>query len=156
MLDDEELSTRQAESRTSIAHSEFVRIRRVNLARFTIDRLVTILGKLGQEVEVSVSVHPRTRREATRAGRPPVTRFSPLFDRAKGVGLMVGAPFVPTTPRVAQKAVRSRLRSKNATDQKSSGWPRCGASSRSFIWPCPEIMLSRFTQLEQNRRRAPH
>ena len=60
VLDDEKLSTRQAEARTGVAHSEFVRIRRINLARFTIDRLMTILGRLGQEVEVSVTVHPRT------------------------------------------------------------------------------------------------
>ena len=59
ILDDERLSTRQAEARTGVAHSEFVRIRRANLGRFTIDRLMTILGRLGQEVEVSVSVHPR-------------------------------------------------------------------------------------------------
>jgi predicted XRE-type DNA-binding protein len=63
VLDDEELSTRQAEAKTGIAHSEFVRIRNANLTRFTIDRLVTILGRLGQEVELSVNVHPRTRRE---------------------------------------------------------------------------------------------
>jgi predicted XRE-type DNA-binding protein len=43
VLDAEELSTRQAEAKTGIAHSEFVRIRNVNLGRFTIDRLVTIL-----------------------------------------------------------------------------------------------------------------
>jgi predicted XRE-type DNA-binding protein len=59
VLDAEELSTRQAEAKTGIAHSEFVRIRNVNLARFTIDRLVTILGRLGQEVELTVTVHPR-------------------------------------------------------------------------------------------------
>jgi predicted XRE-type DNA-binding protein len=64
VLDAEELSTRQAEARTGIAHSEFVRIRKVNLARFTLDRLVTILGKLGQEVEISVDVHPRRQRTA--------------------------------------------------------------------------------------------
>jgi predicted XRE-type DNA-binding protein len=64
VLDAEELSTRQAETRTGIAHSEFVRIRNVNLARFTIDRLVTILGRLGQEVEFSFVVPPRARREA--------------------------------------------------------------------------------------------
>src|SRR5215469_17670300 len=61
VLDAEELSTRQAAARTGIAHSEFVRIRNVNLARFTIDRLVTILGRLGQEVELTVTVHPRSR-----------------------------------------------------------------------------------------------
>lgn len=59
VLTDEALSTRQAEARTGIAHSEFVRVRRVNLDRFTIDRLVMILSRLGQEVEVSVSVRPR-------------------------------------------------------------------------------------------------
>ena len=59
VLDADSLSTRQAEARTGIAHSEFVRIRNVNLARFTIDRLVTILGRLGQEVELSINVRPR-------------------------------------------------------------------------------------------------
>jgi predicted XRE-type DNA-binding protein len=61
VLDAEALSTRQAEAKTGIAHSEFVRIRNVSLTRFTIDRLVTILGRLGQEVELTVTVHPRTR-----------------------------------------------------------------------------------------------
>ena len=64
VLDAEELSTRQAEAQTGIAHSEFVRIRNVNLGRFTIDRLVTILGRLGQEVEFSFTVHPRAPMEA--------------------------------------------------------------------------------------------
>jgi predicted XRE-type DNA-binding protein len=68
VLDAESLSTRQAEARTGIAHSEFVRIRNVNLARFTIDRLVTILGRLGQEVELTINVRPRVPREVG-AGR---------------------------------------------------------------------------------------
>jgi predicted XRE-type DNA-binding protein len=63
VLDAEALSTRQAEARTGVAHSEFVRIRNVNLARFTIDRLVTILGRLGQEVELSINIRPRAMRE---------------------------------------------------------------------------------------------
>jgi predicted XRE-type DNA-binding protein len=62
VLDAEEPSTRQAEARTGTGHSEFVRIRNVNLGRFTIDRLVTILGRLGHEVEFSFAVHPRVRR----------------------------------------------------------------------------------------------
>ena len=53
------LSTRQAEARTGVAHTEFSRIRRANFGRFTIDRLITILYHLGQEVEVSVNVQPR-------------------------------------------------------------------------------------------------
>jgi len=64
VLDAEELTTRQAEARTGVAHSEFVRIRNVNLARFTMDRLVTNLGRLDQEVEFSFTVHPRAPREA--------------------------------------------------------------------------------------------
>lgn len=63
ILDGEGLSTRQAEARTGVAHSEFSRIRQAKFSRFTIDRLMTILGRLGQEVELSVTVHPRATRE---------------------------------------------------------------------------------------------
>ena len=59
LLDREALFTRQAEARSGVNHSEFVRIRRANLGRFTIDRLVSILGRLNQEVEVSVHTRPR-------------------------------------------------------------------------------------------------
>lgn len=60
ILADEGLSTRQAEARTGVSHSEFSRIRQAKFSRFTIDRLMTILARLGQEVELSVFVHPRT------------------------------------------------------------------------------------------------
>ncbi|MGH7059510.1 MAG: helix-turn-helix domain-containing protein [Stellaceae bacterium] len=70
ILEEEKLSTRQAEVRTGVAHSEFVRIRRINLARFTIDRLMTILGRLGQEVEVSITVHPRAPHAVPEAAHP--------------------------------------------------------------------------------------
>lgn len=59
ILDDAGLSTRQAEVRTGIAHSEFVRIRRANFDRFTIDRLMTIINRLGQQVDVAVTLSPR-------------------------------------------------------------------------------------------------
>jgi predicted XRE-type DNA-binding protein len=59
VLEAEALSTRQAEARSGVNHSEFVRIRRANLGRFTIDRLVSILERLNQEVEVSVRSRPR-------------------------------------------------------------------------------------------------
>jgi predicted XRE-type DNA-binding protein len=61
ILDKESLSTRQAEARTGISHSEFSRIRRASFARFTIDRLMMILCRLGQEVKVSITVSPRDR-----------------------------------------------------------------------------------------------
>jgi predicted XRE-type DNA-binding protein len=70
ILDKEGLSTRQAEARTGVAHTEFSRIRRANFGRFTIDRLITILHHLGQEVEVSVDVHPRARTKNLRAATP--------------------------------------------------------------------------------------
>jgi predicted XRE-type DNA-binding protein len=59
ILDDGGLSTRQAELRSGVSHSEFSRIRQAKFSRFTIDRLMAILGRLGQEVELSVTVHPR-------------------------------------------------------------------------------------------------
>jgi predicted XRE-type DNA-binding protein len=59
ILEDRQWTTRKAEEVTGISHADFSRIRRVNLGRFTLDRLMTILAKLGQEVEVSVSIRPR-------------------------------------------------------------------------------------------------
>ena len=66
ILDWEGLSTRQAEARTGVSHSEFSRIRQAKFSRFTIDRLMAILALLGQEVELSVSVRPRVDREPAR------------------------------------------------------------------------------------------
>jgi predicted XRE-type DNA-binding protein len=53
------LSTRQAEARTDIAHAEFSCIRNARLERFTFDRMLTMLDRLGQHVELSVTVTPR-------------------------------------------------------------------------------------------------
>ena len=65
ILDDEGLSTRKAQARTGVNHAEFTRIRNVQLDRFTIDRLMTVLNKLGQQVEVQVSVQPRPPKDDT-------------------------------------------------------------------------------------------
>lgn len=59
VLDESRLGVQAAEKLTGVAASEFSRIRNVKLDRFTIDRMISILGKLGQEVEVSISVKPR-------------------------------------------------------------------------------------------------
>ncbi len=59
ILDDEGLSTRKAEGRTGVSHADFTLIRNVQLDRFTIDRLMTVLNKLGQQVDVQIDVHPR-------------------------------------------------------------------------------------------------
>jgi len=58
-LDERGLSTREAEKLTGVSHSEYSRIRNARLERFTIDRLITILGKLDEDVEVSVTFQPR-------------------------------------------------------------------------------------------------
>jgi predicted XRE-type DNA-binding protein len=67
VLDDRGLSIREAHALTGIAAADFSRIRRANLGRFTIDRLMTILSRLGQEVEISVNVRPRRPRETETA-----------------------------------------------------------------------------------------
>jgi predicted XRE-type DNA-binding protein len=61
VLDERELSTRDAERLTGVAHSEFSRIRNTQLRRFTLDRLIGILGKLDDNVEVNVTISPRER-----------------------------------------------------------------------------------------------
>ena len=58
-LDAEKLTVRAAEAKTGIAAADFSRIRNVKLGRFTIDRLMTILDRLGCEVQVDVSVVKR-------------------------------------------------------------------------------------------------
>lgn len=58
VLDDEGLSTRKAEARTGVPQADYSRIRNVKLGRFTIDRLMTILNKLGRSVDVQVSIGP--------------------------------------------------------------------------------------------------
>jgi predicted XRE-type DNA-binding protein len=58
-MDKKKLSVRKAARLTGFAAADFSRIRNVKLGRFTIDRLMTMLDRLGQEVEVSVKVHPR-------------------------------------------------------------------------------------------------
>ncbi len=61
ILDDRGLTTREAEKQTGVSHSEFSRIRNAQLRRFTLDRMITILGKLDQDVEVNVTFRPRQR-----------------------------------------------------------------------------------------------
>lgn len=58
-LDERGLSTREAEKLTGVSHSEFSRIRNARLQRFTLDRMITILGKLDQNIEVKVTFRPR-------------------------------------------------------------------------------------------------
>jgi predicted XRE-type DNA-binding protein len=75
-LDERELTVRAAEELTQIAAADFSRIRNANLSRFTVDRLMTILSRLGQRVDVEVRVRPRAKSPMPRAKSPPaVSRF---------------------------------------------------------------------------------
>jgi predicted XRE-type DNA-binding protein len=56
MLDRESLTVRAAHQRTGIAAADFSRIRNADLGRFTLDRLVSIINRLGSRVEVKVKV----------------------------------------------------------------------------------------------------
>src|SRR5438874_3932470 len=58
VLDRDSLSVRAAHRRTGIAAADFSRIRNADLGRFTVDRLMTIINRLGSRVEVKVRVRP--------------------------------------------------------------------------------------------------
>jgi predicted XRE-type DNA-binding protein len=57
-LDREALTVRAAHQRTGIAAADFSRIRTADLGRFTVDRLMSVLNRLGSRVEVKVRVRP--------------------------------------------------------------------------------------------------
>lgn len=58
-LDKQALTVREAQKLTGIAAADFSRIRSADLGRFTVDRLMTIINRLGSRVEVRVSVRRR-------------------------------------------------------------------------------------------------
>jgi predicted XRE-type DNA-binding protein len=68
VLDRDGLTVRGAHARTGIAAADFSRIRNADLGRFTLDRLVSIINRLGSRVDVRVQV----------AGGPGID--SPCFD----------------------------------------------------------------------------
>jgi predicted XRE-type DNA-binding protein len=74
VLDERKLSTRDAEKLTGVSYSEFSRIRNTQLGRFTLDRMISILGKLDEDIEVSVTFRARKRGVAAvpRAGSTKV------------------------------------------------------------------------------------
>ena len=52
MLDRQSLSVRAAHAHTGIAAADFSRIRNADLGRFTLDRLVSIINRLGARGDV--------------------------------------------------------------------------------------------------------
>jgi predicted XRE-type DNA-binding protein len=66
-MDREELSVRKAEARTGIAAADFSRIRNADLERFTVDRLMSVINRLGSRIDVKVKVRRRTAEESAHA-----------------------------------------------------------------------------------------
>ena len=62
MLDRDGLTVRAAQTKTGTAAADFSRIRNADLARFTVDRLMAIIDRLGSRVEVAVKVRRSTLR----------------------------------------------------------------------------------------------
>lgn len=69
MLERDQFTVREAHARTGIAASDFSRIRNAALGRFTADRLMSIINRLGSRVEVAVKVRrfPGRARPSARA-----------------------------------------------------------------------------------------
>lgn len=57
LLDRQKLTVRAAHARTGIAAADFSRIRNADLGRFTLDRLFTIINRLGARIDVRVRLH---------------------------------------------------------------------------------------------------
>lgn len=64
VLDERHLTVRKAGNLTQIAAADFSRIRNADLKRFTVDRLMTVLSRLGQRVDIAVTVRRKRRAEA--------------------------------------------------------------------------------------------
>jgi len=82
VLERDKLSVRMAQSRTGMAAADFSRIRNANLGRFTVDRLMSVLNRLGARVDVKIRVRsakaaergasstPGLNKQAVRQARP--------------------------------------------------------------------------------------
>jgi predicted XRE-type DNA-binding protein len=55
-LDRDGLSVRKAHLRTGMAAADFSRIRHADLGRFTVDRLMATINRLGSHIEVTMKV----------------------------------------------------------------------------------------------------
>lgn len=56
LLDRDRLSVREAHRRTGVAAADFSRIRNADLGRFTVDRLMSVVNRLGSRIEIRVRV----------------------------------------------------------------------------------------------------
>jgi len=86
MLDRKHLTVRGAHDRTGIAAADFSRIRNADLGRFSVDRLMSILNRLGSRVEVKVRVR------SGHANRPSGGITLNGKQKKKGAPLSAGRP----------------------------------------------------------------
>ena len=125
-LDREGLSVRRAHARTGIAAADFSRIRNADLGRFTVDRLMSIINRLGSRVEVTVRVG-RARASAHcapsdsmaliamgRAARPRAVRRSGAEHPTAMKGDVGGSDML--TVRTASQAYRAPVKSGSRSD----------------------------------------
>ncbi len=56
MMDRRALTVRGAHAETGVAAADFSRIRNADLGRFTLDRLMSIINRMGSRVEVKVKL----------------------------------------------------------------------------------------------------
>ena len=66
-LEKKALSVRRAQALTGIDAGDFSRIRNADFRRMTVERLMTIVNRLGSRIEFRMRLRPL----------PPTTRFSP-------------------------------------------------------------------------------
>ena len=64
VLDQGKISVRMAADMTGFAAADFSRVRNADLARFTLDRLIRMLGGLDGSIEVTVHLTPRKIRQS--------------------------------------------------------------------------------------------
>jgi len=67
VLDDRELTVRKAGTLTGFAAADFSRVRNADLGRFTLDRLIKMLGALDDSIEVKIQLGPRAELKAVPA-----------------------------------------------------------------------------------------
>lgn len=58
MLDKRGLTVRAAQKETGVDAGDFSRIRKADLGRFTVDRLMAVINRLGSRVEVGIKLRP--------------------------------------------------------------------------------------------------
>ena len=83
VLDERGLSVRKAASITGFAAADFSRIRNANLGRFTLDRMIRMIGALDDHIRVTIQVGLRAEDPATTTDVKAGTFLSPARE---GVG----------------------------------------------------------------------